>query len=103
MDESNRDCKSSWLQTIAKGALVMKTKLFPAILVGVIAIVSTASAGVLVQPPPGAARVANADAVLVGKVTSIEPQDVMVGAAKYRIAIVQIDDAIKGTKEGVKS
>src|SRR6185436_19023973 len=52
---------------------------------------------------PGAARIANADAVLVGKVTSIEPQDVMVGTAKYRIAVVQIDDAIKGTKEGVKS
>jgi hypothetical protein len=62
-----------------------------------------ANAGVLVQPPPGAARVANADAVVVGKVTSIEPQDVMVGTTKYRIAVVQIEDAIKGVKEGVKS
>src|ERR1041385_1635359 len=78
----------------------MKSLLLPAFL---ITFATTAHAGVLIPPPPGAARIANADAVLVGKVTSIEPQDVMVGTAKYRIAVVQIDDAIKGTKEGVKS
>ena len=81
----------------------MKSMLLPAILMAAVAFAATANAGVLVMPPPGAARIANADVVLVGKVTSIEPQDVVVGTAKYRIAVVQIDDAIKGTKEGVKS
>jgi len=81
----------------------MKKSLFAAAFVGVSIAAMAAEAGVIVMPPPGAARIANADAVLVGKVTSIEPEDVMVGTTKYRIAVVQIDDAIKGTKEGVKS
>src|SRR5262245_5282961 len=89
-------------QPRSNGVHIMKALLFPAFLIALVA-APTAGAGGIAMPPPGAARVANADAVLVGKVVSIEPQDVKVGNTNYRIAVVQIDDAIKGTKEGVKS
>src|SRR5260370_40093113 len=59
---------------------------------------SAAHAGVVPIPPPGPARIANADAVIVGKVESIEPQDVKVGNTTYRIAVVKISDGIKGTR-----
>ena len=58
-----------------------------------------AQGGVIAIPPPGPARVANADAVLVGKVESIEPQDVKVGLTTYRIAIVRINDGVRGVKK----
>ncbi|HZZ80942.1 MAG TPA: hypothetical protein VFE62_20740 [Gemmataceae bacterium] len=55
---------------------------------------------------PGPTRVANADAVFVGKVIEIEPIDVdakpYAGAketVKYRIAVVKINEAIHGLKD----
>jgi hypothetical protein len=63
----------------------------------------SAFAGVIAMPPPGPARVAKSDVVIVGKVESIEPADVKVGNANYRIAVVQISDGIRGVKDGVKA
>jgi hypothetical protein len=63
----------------------------------------TAYAGVIVMPPPGPARVANSDAVIVGKVEALEPQDRMIGNTKYRIAVVKINEGIKGAKAGQKT
>ena len=60
---------------------------------------STAHGGVSVMPPPGPARVARADAVLVGRVVALEPVDVKVGTTTYRIAVVKIDDKIRGIKD----
>ena len=44
-------------------------------------------------PPPGPARVANADLIVVGKVAALEPEDVMLDNLKYRIAVVEVRDA----------
>jgi hypothetical protein len=74
-----------------------------AILLCLAAVAGAASAGVIALPPPGPARVANSNMVLVGKVESLEPQDVKVGTINYRIAVVKITDGIKGVKEGTKT
>jgi hypothetical protein len=58
-----------------------------------------AQAGVLVMPPPGPARIAKADAVVTGKVEALEPEDVKVGNATYRIAVVKIKDGLRGVKD----
>jgi len=63
----------------------------------------TGYAGVIAMPPPGPARAANSDAVIVGKVDALEPQDVIVGNTKYRIAVVRINEGIKGAKAGQKT
>lgn len=60
---------------------------------------ATARGGVVPTPPPGAARIANADAVIVGKVEALEPQDVKVGNATYRIAVVKINQGVRGIKD----
>jgi hypothetical protein len=62
------------------------------------ACVSAVQAGVVPLPPPAATRIAKADAVIVGKVEALEPQDVMVGNIAYRIAVVKINDSVKGIK-----
>jgi len=56
-------------------------------------------AGTIAMPPPGPARVANADAVIVGKVEALEPQDMKVGTTNYRIAVVRITQGLRGTKD----
>ena len=58
----------------------------------------SARAGVIAVPPAGPNRIAKADAVIVGKVDAIEPQDVKVGNTTYRIAVVSIEQAIRGVK-----
>jgi hypothetical protein len=58
-----------------------------------------APAGVLVMPPPGPGRVMNSDAVVVGKVIGLEPQDVQVMNTSYRIAVVQVEQALRGAKD----
>ena len=63
----------------------------------------TGYAGVIAMPPPGPARVANSDVVIVGKVDALEPQDVTVANTKYRIAVVRINEGIKGAKAGQKT
>jgi hypothetical protein len=63
----------------------------------------TGYAGVIAMPPPGPARAANSDAVIVGKVDALEPQDVEVGNTKYRIAVVKINEGIKGVNAGQKT
>jgi hypothetical protein len=60
---------------------------------------SSAHAGTVAMPPPGPNRIADADAVIVGKVEALEPQDVKVGNATYRIAVVKINQGLKGTKD----
>ncbi len=59
----------------------------------------SAKAGVIAIPPPGPARVAKADAVIVGKVEGLEPADVKAGTAMFRIAVVKVEDAIRGAKD----
>ena len=56
--------------------------------------------------PPGIERIAQADAVIVGKVVAIEPQDIDVPVAagsattfKFRVAVVQVGETILGNKE----
>src|SRR5437764_33548 len=60
---------------------------------------ASAHAGVIAIPPAGPNRIAKADAVIVGKVDAIEPQDVKMGNATYRIAVVRIEQTIRGVKE----
>jgi hypothetical protein len=60
---------------------------------------SATHAGVIPLPPPGPARVANAAAVVVGKVEALEPQEVKVGTTTYRIAVVKVRDAVRGLKQ----
>jgi hypothetical protein len=64
--------------------------------------VQPSSAGVLVMPPAGPARVLNSDAVFVGKVVGLEPQDVQVMNVTYRIAVVQIEQPLHGVKKDDK-
>src|ERR1043165_2037923 len=59
----------------------------------------SAQAGVIAMPPPGPARIAKADAVIVGKVEAIEPMDIKAGNANYRIAVVRITDGLRGVKD----
>jgi hypothetical protein len=65
--------------------------------------------GRMIAPPLAAAnRLTQADAVFVGRVVALEPMDVeaaqVANGAKgtYRIAVVQVNDAIFGLKKGVK-
>jgi len=60
--------------------------------------VSTARA-LVAMPPPGPNRVAKSDAVIVGKVIAMEPQDRDVEQTKYRIAVVQVNEALRGVKD----
>jgi hypothetical protein len=65
----------------------------------VLALGAAVQAGVLPMPAPGPSRIANSDAVIVGKVEGIEPQDVMVGKSTYRIAVVRVNQALRGVKD----
>src|SRR5262245_13354478 len=47
----------------------------------------------------GPARAVQADVIVVGRVVALEDKDVKVGAVTYRIAVVNVSEAIKGTKE----
>ncbi len=59
---------------------------------------SIVQAGVIPVPPPAATRIAKADAVIVGKVEALEPEDLKVGTTNYRIAVVKINEGVKGVK-----
>src|SRR5438874_1646650 len=66
--------------------------------------VATAKA-LMIAPPPGPQRVAMADAVVVGKVTSIEAKTVMATRfpgdkekGEYTIAVVKIEETLAGAK-----
>ena len=66
---------------------------------------TVAAPAVMIAPSPIPDRVAQADLVFVGKVTAIEDKTVMSkrfpGAGdktEYRVALVQIQDPVKGTK-----
>lgn len=50
----------------------------------------------MIMPQPGPARVVNSDAVVIGKVIALEPQDMTVDKVNYRIAVVKIDQALRG-------
>jgi hypothetical protein len=59
----------------------------------------------IAAPPPGPTRVVNSDAVFVGRVIEFEPVDVDAKPfpqakepVKYRIAIVQVNEIIRGLK-----
>jgi hypothetical protein len=66
----------------------------------VVLLVSSAPivSGKVIAPWPVPERVARADAVVTGKVTSVENKAVKIDGAEYQIAVVQIEDAILGTK-----
>jgi hypothetical protein len=53
----------------------------------------------VIAPQPGPTRVVNSDAVIVGKVIALEPQDTMVDKLAYRIAVVQVEQALRGAKD----
>ncbi len=53
----------------------------------------------VIMPQPGPTRVVNSDAVIIGKVVALEPQDVMVDKVNYRIAVVKIDQGLRGAKD----
>lgn len=79
---------------------------------GLAVLVAAATArAMVIAPQPAALRVAQADAVVVGRVVEIEKNDLAVpsfpGAppnakVMYRIAVVQVADAIRGAK-GMKT
>lgn len=65
---------------------------------GVWTCASTARA-MMIMPQPGPVRVVNSDAVIVGRVVALEPQDVKVDNVAYRIAIVKIAQPLRGAKD----
>src|SRR5262249_45311953 len=71
--------------------------------------IGSAAAGVLVRPQPLPIRVAQSDVIFVGKVIELEPMDVDAKpfpggteTTKYRIAVVQVNQAITGLKDEKK-
>jgi hypothetical protein len=60
---------------------------------------ATFARAMLIAPQPGPNRVLNSDAVIIGKVTGLEPEDKMVDQVTYRIAVVQVDKGLRGTKD----
>ena len=76
-----------------------RSTLYLSVILGLGACSLAVYGGMIAQPPPGPARIAKADAVIVGKVEALEPQDVKVGDAMYRIAIVRINQGVKGIKD----
>ena len=53
-----------------------------------VAFAAPAAAGKVIAPAPVADRVARADAVVVGKVTAIDPKPVQFQGSEYAIAVV---------------
>src|ERR1043165_6194554 len=60
----------------------------------------------IAMPVPGAQRMGNADALVLGRVVGLEPQDVEVepfpgnpGKQKFRIVVVKVNDVIRGPKD----
>lgn len=87
------------------------TYLFCAAVVAVLGAVAQARAMMVIAPPPGATRVALADAIVIGRVVSLEKDEVSLPAypgapatakTNYRVAVVQVAEAIKGAK-GLKT
>ncbi len=70
---------------------------------GLTLLASSVPARALVAIPgpvnPGPARAAQSDAVVVGRVVALEDKDIQIQKVTYRIAVVQVTDALKGTKE----
>jgi hypothetical protein len=60
---------------------------------------ATLARAMLIAPQPGPNRVLNSDVVIVGKVTALEPEDKMVDNVTYRIAVLQVDKALRGAKD----
>lgn len=77
----------------------MKKQLLALALVAVAIAIPAHAFALVIAPPPGPTRVAQSDAVVVGRVIAIEPTDVEVKGAKYTIAIVQVSDKILGVKD----
>src|SRR5262245_52766256 len=67
--------------------------------------VATAYAIAIALPPPGPQRMGNADALIVGRVVGLEPQDMEVeqfpggGKTKFRVAVVKVNEIIRGPKD----
>jgi hypothetical protein len=71
-------------------------------LVGVGALVSSVQA-LMIAIPPGPQKFLNAGAVVVGRVTGMEPTDVDLNGAKYRVAVLQVSEVVTGVKADTKS
>ena len=83
-----------YLTTFSLAALVVMAGVLPA------------RALMIALPPPGPQRMGNADALIVGRVVGVEPQDVEVelfpgnpGKQKFRIAVVKVNEVIRGAKD----
>ena len=68
--------------------------------------VCSAYALAIALPPPGPQRMGNADTLVVGRVVGIEPEDKEVehfpgagGKTKFRIAVVKVNEMIRGPKD----
>jgi hypothetical protein len=61
-----------------------------------LAVAVPAAAAKVIPPAPVADRVARSDAVVVGKVTSIDNKTVRVNETEYAVAVVQVEDAVLG-------
>ena len=71
-----------------------------------LAVVSQSAWALIIAPPPGPIRIVQSDAVFVGRVIAIEPQDVDAKpfpqakeTVKYRVAVVAVSDSIRGVKD----
>jgi hypothetical protein len=91
------------------GASLMKRMLLVGVagllMLPVMALAQEASKIAIIAPSPVPVRVATADMVVIGKVTSIEGQNVKAPAfpgakdmAEYQVAVVKIEDAVLGAK-----
>jgi len=77
-----------WYCGFAATLVVVAASVFP-----------TEARALLIAPPAGPQRVINANAVIVGKVIGLEPQDTTVMNVTYRIAVVKVDQALRGLKD----
>lgn len=64
-----------------------------------------AIADAMPMQPPGPARLAKADAVVIGRVVAHEPKDIQIapapgaGNVTYRVAVVNVSEALRGAKD----
>src|SRR5262245_12117576 len=79
-----------------------------ALAVAVIALLTNVAPAraLVIAPPPGPARVAVSDAIVVGRVIGLEPQDIQLSPnpgnndkIAYRVAIVNVTEIVRGLKK----
>ncbi len=81
----------------------MRRFMSPALALVGAGVLASSALALMIAIPPGPQRFIGSDAVFVGRVAGMEPTDVEMLGAKYRIAVVQVSEAVMGLKAGTKT